>query len=107
MILKSDQPVLVIITGHWLSLLGAGIVTTSVICWILALSAQVSGHVSNPYVGILLFAILPIALIFGLALIPAGVYLARRRVRKGLSEVIVDRVTSMRRLAIFLGVTTF
>ena len=76
-----------------------GLVTTSVICWLLALPSQLRGHVSNPYIGILLFIILPTVFVGGLVLIPAGVYLARRKV--------LDRPTSLRRLAIFLGVTTF
>ena len=106
MIRKPDQPVLAIITSHWLSVIGAGIVTTAAICWMLALPAQVRGHVSNPYIGILLFVVLPIVFVAGLVLIPVGLYLARRRVRAGLADTVVDRPTSIRRLATFLAVTT-
>jgi len=91
MLRREDQPVLSIITGHWLSVTGAGLVTTSVICWLLALPSQLRGHVSNPYIGILLFIILPAVFLGGLVLIPVGVYLARRKV--------LDRPTSIRRLA--------
>src|SRR3954463_14147195 len=98
MTLKSDRSFLVIITGHWLSLLGAGLVTTSVICWILALPAQVRGHVGNPYIGLLLFIILPLFFVGGLLLIPVGVSLSRHRIRAGLQSV-VDRPTALRRLA--------
>jgi hypothetical protein len=97
---------LAIITRHWLSSVGAGLVTTSAICWLLVLPSQMRGHVSNPYIGILLFVILPIAFIGGLLLIPFGVYLSRRRVRKGLSAIDMDRPTMMRRLAILVAVTT-
>ena len=97
---------LAIVTGHWLSSLGAGLVTTSAICWVLALPSQMRGHVSNPYIGILLFVILPIAFIGGLLLIPLGVYLSRRRVRKGLAAINMDRATMMRRLAILIAITT-
>src|SRR3954453_813278 len=107
MIRKPDQPILAIITGHWLSLCGACLVTTATICWLLALPSQVRGHVSNPYIGILLFVVLPIIFVGGLVLIPIGVYLSRRKVRKGLAEVVVDRATLIRRLALFLAVTTF
>jgi nitrate/TMAO reductase-like tetraheme cytochrome c subunit len=107
MLLKRDQPVLTLITAHPLSVVGACLVTTAAICWILALPAQVRGHVTNPYIGILLFVLLPRLFLGGLALIPAGVYLARRRVRKGLADVVVDRPTSIRRLGAFLAVTTF
>ena len=74
MILKPDRPILAIITGHWLSLCGACLVTTAAICWMLALPSQVRGHVTNPYIGILLFVVLPIVFVSGLVLIPIGVY---------------------------------
>src|SRR3954453_18014135 len=107
MIRKPDQPILAIITGHWLSLCGACLVTTATICWLLALPTQVRGHVSNPYIGILLFVVLPIVFVGGLILIPNGLYLRRRKIRNGLADVVIDRATSIRRLAIFLAVTTF
>src|SRR5947199_5481 len=44
MLQKPDRSVLVIVAGHWLSVLGTGLVTTSVICWLLALPANVSGR---------------------------------------------------------------
>lgn len=97
---KSDRPILAIITSNWLSLFGACLVTTAAICWMLALPSQVRGHVTNPYIGILLFVGLPIIFLSGLCLIPIGVYLSRRRIA-------IDRNTSIRRLALFLGVTTF
>lgn len=106
MILKPNRPVLAIITGHWVSLLGAWLVTTAAICWILALPSQVRGHVAHPYIGILLFVILPLIFLSGLALIPIGVYLSRRKLREGLVEVVEDRRTSIRRFVIFLAVTT-
>lgn len=106
MILKPNRPVLAIITGHWLSLFGAWLVTSAAICWILALPAQVRGHVTNPYIGILLFVILPLIFLSGLALIPIGVYFSRRKLRQSLADVVEDRRTSIRRFAIFLAVTT-
>jgi hypothetical protein len=107
MLSEQNRPVLAIITGHWLSLLGASLVTTAALCWILALPVQVRGHVANPYIGILLFVILPIVFVGGLILIPIGVYLSRRRVRNSLEHAALDRTTSIRRLALFFAVTTF
>lgn len=104
---KTWQGILAIITGHWLSSVGAGLVTTSAICWLLVFPSQMRGHVSNPYIGILLFVILPIAFVGGLLLIPLGVYLSRRRVRRGLAALDMERPAMIRRLAILLAVTTF
>ncbi len=100
-----DRPVLSIITGHWLGMIGGGLATVAGFTWLLALPTQIRGHASNPYIGILLFVILPILFAFGLILMPIGAWLARRRIRQGLAQA-VDRPTSLRRLVIFLGVAT-
>src|SRR5262245_38819017 len=49
---------------------------------------------------------IPMIFCAGLVLIPFGIFLAKRRLRKGLAAVVVDRRTALRRLAVFLGVTT-
>jgi hypothetical protein len=67
---KENRPVLGIITGHWLSLVGSCVVTIAALCWLLALPSQLRGHVTNPYIGILLFVALPMAFVAGLILIP-------------------------------------
>jgi nitrate/TMAO reductase-like tetraheme cytochrome c subunit len=99
-------PVLELLSSHWLSLLGAGLVTTAGFSWLFALPAQIRGHVSNPYIGVLLFVILPIIFVLGLILIPVGIYLARKRVASGLAAPAMDRKTYLRRIAIFFGIVT-
>ncbi len=106
MIAKPNQPVLVLLTGHWLSLIGSGLVTTAAISWLFVLPLSVRGHVSNPYIGIIAFVALPVVFFAGLALIPVGVWLSKRRIRKGLAEAAVDRKTTLHRLAVFLLITT-
>lgn len=72
------------------------------------LPIQLQGHTNNPYIGIVVFIVIPVIFIFGLVLIAFGVFLARRRialVEKGLLER-VDRKTCIRKLAIFFAVTT-
>ena len=104
---NNSKPVLAVITGHWLSMLGAYVVSSAAICWMFALPSQLRGHVSNPYIGIVLFVVLPILFVAGLVLIPVGVYLSRRRIREGFSAPGIDRVTSIRRIVTFLILTTF
>lgn len=94
------------LTQHWLSLVGLALLVTAVISWLVVLPLQVRGHVDNPYVGIVIFVILPVIFFAGLALIPIGIYLSKRRIRKGLAEATVDRKTMVQRLAWFLGLTT-
>jgi hypothetical protein len=73
---------------------------------VFVLPVHIRGHVDNPYVGIIIFLILPIVFFIGLALIPIGIYLSKRNIRKGLAESSFDRKTVLRRLAWFFGVTT-
>ena len=58
------------------------------------LPSQLRGHGDNPYVGIILFGVLPAIFATGLVLIPVGLWLSRRKVRAGLSQM-VDRVMAL------------
>jgi NapC/NirT cytochrome c family, N-terminal region len=100
------QPVWFLLTRHWLSLVGVALVTTAGLSWLFVLPAQIRGHVDNPYIGIVLFLILPIVFFAGLALIPIGVYLSRRQIEQGLTDTTFDRKAALERLAWFFGATT-
>jgi hypothetical protein len=65
------------------SLAGGAITTASGITMISYWLAELSGHLSdNPYLGIIFVLILPFIFLFGLALIPVGVLLRRRKLEK-------------------------
>src|SRR5215208_6103690 len=100
-----DRPVLSFLTSHWLSMVGAILTTVAGCTWLLALPSQIRGHATNPYIGILLFVILPIVFAIGLILMPIGMWLSRRAVRQGIKQA-ATRQTSLRRLAVFLAVAT-
>lgn len=89
-----------------MSLAGVFLVTTAAISWLFVLPLQIRGHVDNPYIGIIVFLILPIIFFAGLALIPIGVYLSRKRIRQGLAEPTFDRRAALQRVAWFFGITT-
>jgi NapC/NirT cytochrome c family protein len=95
-----------VLTRHWLSLVGAALVTTAAISWLFVLPLHIRGHVDNPYVGIIVFLILPAIFFTGLALIPIGIYLGKRQIRQGLQEPAFDRKAALQRLAWFFGITT-
>ena len=101
----TGRPVWYLLTIHWLSLAGAALVTTAGISWLFVLPLQIRGHASNPYVGIVVFLILPVLFFAGLALIPIGIYFGKRRVQTGLENGF-DRKAALRRVAWFLGLTT-
>ena len=95
------------LASNVISLIGVVLVTTSGILWLLALPAFWKGETSNPYIGILLFLILPSVFLLGLVLIPLGIALYTRKRRKaGDSGPFVPRGNELRRLAIFVGLTT-
>jgi hypothetical protein len=102
---RQQRPFLVLLTSHWISMLGVALVTLAGCSWLFVLPAHIRGRVDNPYIGLLVFIAIPIAFFLGLALIPLGIALARRRVAAGLLAL-PDRGTAWRRLATFLGVMT-
>ncbi len=85
---------------------GALLATVAVCSWLLTLPTQVRGHAANPYIGILSFVVLPIAFGLGLGLMPIGIWLSRRAIRRGV-KTLLTRQTARRRLAVFLAVATF
>ncbi len=105
--ITSEKPAWFVLTRHWLSLVGVALLATALVSWLCVLPQQVRGHVDNPYVGILVFLILPAIFFTGLALVPIGVYLSKRQIHSGLSEESFDRKTALRRIAWFFAATTF
>ncbi|MFN7957176.1 MAG: NapC/NirT family cytochrome c [Holophagaceae bacterium] len=99
--------------NNWISLAGAGITTSSAFVlvwfWFMEITSPRSIH---PYMGIILFLILPALFLAGLVLIPIGILRERRR-RKAAGETptplqAVDfRQPGVRRLLTVVGVLTF
>ena len=101
---------IVVLSGNWMSRVGVVLVTASAIFWIFLIASSMS-HEPNPYLGIVLFMILPAAFFLGLLLIPLGIWITwKRRGGKAIlpSEIppLDLRNPSLRRLLIFLLVTT-
>ena len=66
-----------------ISLAGGAITTASGVTMISYWLAQLSGHLSdNPYLGIIFFLLLPAIFVLGLVLIPIGIVVRRRKLRK-------------------------
>src|SRR5690349_24502308 len=102
----NNRPAWFLLTRHWVSLLGLALLATAGISYLFVLPLHVRGHVDNPYIGIVVFLVLPIIFFAGLALIPIGVYLSKRQIQEGLQAPTFDRRTVLRRMAWFFGVTT-
>ena len=63
---------------NWLSLAGAIIALGSLFAFVFLVAIDTFAHNGNPYLGILTYLILPMLLIFGLVLIPIGVWRKRK-----------------------------
>jgi len=103
---------LIYLSNNWVSLAGVVIVTTASVFWLFLLPTTLRGEVAHPYIGILVFMILPAAFLMGLALIPLGM-LRRERQEGGASFFTHEfppvnwRNRYFRRLVYFVGLTTF
>jgi NapC/NirT cytochrome c family protein len=102
------RPILVLLTSHWISLLGVAVVTTAGFSWLFVLPLQLRGHANNPYIGIVVFILIPVIFVIGLVLTALGMFLARRRIASIEQGLLVgpDRRTHVRRVVIFFVVTT-
>jgi hypothetical protein len=90
-----------------LSLIGVAITTAMAVVFLILLALELSGQITNPYFGLLLFVAVPGVFLLGLLLIPLGVWRQHRRVRAGRAledwPVIDLRLPRVR--SIILGVT--
>ena len=102
---QPQRPFLLVLTSHWLSMVGVALVTLAGFSWLFALPADIRGHVGNPYIGLLVFIAIPALFFVGLVLIAIGIMLARRRVIQRL-DTLPDRPAAWRRAGIFFGVMT-
>jgi hypothetical protein len=107
---------LVTVTSNPISLAGSALTTVTAFLFLLLFSIHmVSEHGASPYLGILTFLVLPVFFILGLALIPLGLWRARRRRREasargeagGPEFAVLDfnRPTTRRTALVFLAAT--
>lgn len=103
---------LVYLANNWISLIGVVIVTTATVFWLFLLPFTLRGEITHPYIGILIFLLLPTVFILGLILIPVGIWFHRRRDRaSGRVPAAFPPLNwenrDFRRLVLFVAVTTF
>ncbi len=67
---------------HPLSIAGALITTASAVLFLALAAAMLAGWFHNPYAGLLIFVVIPAIFVMGLLLIPAGMWLQRRKVER-------------------------
>lgn len=102
---------LIYLSTNWVSRLGVIGVTTGGVLWLVLLPSFLRGDAGHPYLGILMFLGLPGVFFGGLILIPLGMLMERRRRRRRgepppTLPVLEWRSPEIRRLVVFIGVTT-
>ena len=64
---------------NYISFIGGAIAIASLACIVLLILLELLGGGDHPYVGILTYILFPSVMVFGLALMPIGAFLERRR----------------------------
>jgi hypothetical protein len=95
----------VLLAKNWITRIGVALVTLAGFSWLFLLPVHLRGHVDNPYIGILVFLLIPILFFAGLALIPIGLAIAKRR-GEDLFESAESRQGAWRRAALFFLIMT-
>src|SRR5258708_27681141 len=102
---QSNRSVLILLTSHWITMLGVTLVTLAGCSWLFLLPVHMRGRVDNPYIGLLVFIAIPVFFFLGLALIPIGIALTRRRWAASL-DTVPDRKDAWRRVGVFFSIIT-
>ncbi len=101
----------VYLSNNWISLIGVVLVTAATVIWLFLLPVTLRGGIAHPYLGILVYLMLPTVFVAGLILIPVGIYWKRRRQRAA-GQYPVDfppldfQNRELRKLLAFIAVTT-
>jgi len=93
---------------HPVTLAGAVIATVGAVAFLTLLAADLLGLFTNPYAGLVIFIAVPAIFVLGLLLIPVGIWLQRRALRRDPSTPVEWPVIDLGRArvrAILIGVT--
>ncbi|MBW2731998.1 MAG: cytochrome C [Deltaproteobacteria bacterium] len=79
------------LSTNWIGTAGVVLTTTGFLLFVFAEALRITGVVTNAYVGLLTYLLLPAFFIFGLMLIPVGWWLYRRKTGKTTRELLSER----------------
>ena len=89
-----------VLARHPLAIIGAIVTTVSAVLFIALVIAILAGLLQNPYAGLVVFVALPLCFLLGLLLIPAGMALQRRRLKRDPSAAVDWPVLDFRRAGV-------
>jgi len=76
---------------NWVGALGAVLTTSAFLLFLFVLALQLLGVITNAYVGLISYLLLPALFLLGLALVPWGWHLYRRRTGRPTRELLDER----------------
>lgn len=104
------RPAYSALLGNRVSAIGVALTTASALIFLFLLALDLAGFLQNPYLGIVVFVILPALFLIGLLLIPFGRWRQRRRDPAGAAEAAWPKLDladpAMRRALIFFAAAT-
>ncbi|HSL71659.1 MAG TPA: NapC/NirT family cytochrome c, partial [Longimicrobiales bacterium] len=93
-----------------ISAVGVTLATAAGVIFLFLIAVEFLGYLENPYVGIVVFVLVPAVFLLGLLLIPIGLAIERRRARAGRAAPAWPRLDlndpSVRRMMLFILVAT-
>jgi hypothetical protein len=88
---------------HPLAVAGAVIATATGVVFITLVIAMLAGMLTNPYAGLVLFLAIPAVFVLGLLLIPAGMWIERRKLLRHPGDVAEWPIVDFRRVEVRRG----
>jgi hypothetical protein len=95
-----------LLRSNWISSTGAASATLALLAFVTLVALNLWGDFGGPYVGLLTVVVLPVVFVGGLALIPLGLFLYRRRLAERL-ERLADRPLPLARAVAALTLVNF
>ena len=102
--LPRNRPVLALVTAHWLSSLGLGLVVTAFVTWLVLVPMRLEHGEENPYIGLATFIAVPALLILGGLFTAIGLWRSRGRLAGRLASGVDDRRLALKRFVLFLAI---
>ncbi len=82
------------LSTNWIGSTGVVLTTSAFVVFLLAELLRLTGAVTNAYVGLITYLLLPALFVLGLVLIPMGWWLHQRRTQKPAKDVLRERFAS-------------
>lgn len=84
-----------------LSAIGIALTTASALIFLFLVALELLGFLHNPYIGIVIFVVVPALFVVGLLMIPVGLWLARRHPKAPVAWPTIDLQDSVTRNVLF------